>query len=226
MPKARVKFPLDKITGTIWGQDRTIGREPGLESACRANTTPSAADKTSGYTTKLVTKKAPTRGGSPARHTRAQVYCDCDHNYQLLGSNKMRILNTWWRITSGDANSNMSPHSIWMKCCLKYMPECSAFRSFCWYQRYWIKNSTTYAFENTLVILEDIPYFQPDGMDVEVYLVLGQTTKKGRITYDRGMIDYRLEHEVPTPGQASVHIPALLPGESCLVDVYSYDSGL
>jgi hypothetical protein len=222
MPKARVKFPLDRINGTIWGQDRTIGREPGLESACRANTTPSAADKTSGYNTKLVTKKAPTRGGSPARHTRAQVYCDCDHNYQLLGSNKMRILNPWWKISSGDANSNMSPHSIWMKCCLKYMPECAAFRSFCWYQRYQIRNDTNYAFENTLIILEDIPHYQVDGQDVEVYSVLGQTTKKGRITYDRGMIDTRLAHEVTVPGEASIHITALQPGASLLIDVYSY----
>ena len=120
---------------------------------------------------------------------------------------------------------HMSNHSIWMKLCLKYMEEMSCFQRFSYCSRYRVINDWDTDWVRQRVILTDIPTYQADGQDVEVYKLLAVTTKKKRITYDPLMIDYRLTHDVYTRGQASVVIPALQQGASMLVDVYSYYRG-
>jgi hypothetical protein len=222
MAKGRVAFPLDKITGTLWGADRTVGVNPGLASSMRSNTTPSAADKASGYTTKLVSQKAATRGGSKNRHTRAERYCYCDQAYQLLGYPKISYVQPWWRAVMDDPHCQMSGYHAFMKCCLKYMSETAAFSAFSYVTRYRVFNVTGADWLNKKVRFLQVPTYQVDGQDVEAYQLLRLTTKKGNITYDPLMIDFRLTHEVTTRGEALVTVPALKNNEAMLVDIYSY----
>ena len=105
------------------------------------------------------------------------------------------------------------------------MAEMAAFQTYAWCSRYRIKNHSDDNWVNHPVILTNIPIFQVDGQDIEVYLLLAISTKKGRITYDSKMIDYRLEHDIPLPGTAQVSIPSLQPGSSLLIDVFSYLKG-
>lgn len=222
MAKARVKFPLSEITGVLHGADRTIGIDPGLSSSMSKNTTMSTEDKKKGYNTKIVTQTKNTRGGSAARHTRAQVYCDCDSAYQRLGYPKISYARPWWRAIMDDPNGSMSGYHAFMKCCLKYMAETNAFSHFSYVSRYRIFNTTGTDWTNKVVYFEGIPTYQVDGQDLEVYQLLKVTTKKNRITYDPLMIDMRLTHEVITRGQARVTIPFLKTYDSILADVYSY----
>lgn len=222
MAKARVKFPLDRITGVLQGADRTIGIDPGLSSSISTNTTMSTADKKAGYTTKLVAQTKATRGGSTARHDRATVYCNCDSAYQQLGYPKISYAQPWWRAVMDDPYAKMSGYHAFMKCCLKYMAETSAFSRFSYVSRYRIFNVTGTDWVNKQVQFLTIPTYQADGQDVEVYQLLKVTTKKNRITYDPLMIDMRLTHEVTVRGEALVTIPALKTYDSMLADVYSY----
>jgi hypothetical protein len=137
----------------------------------------------------------------------------------------MGYLQGWWRAIRDRPADAMTPYHIFMKICLKYMAEMDVFKRFSYCSRYRIVNSSDWGFDNREVILEDIPFFQADGWDTEVYMLLEIATKKGRVTYDAKMIDYRLDHTVPVPGQALVIIPSLAPGASLLVDVYSYYRG-
>jgi len=222
MAKARVKFPLSEITGSLQGADRTIGIDPGLSSSMSKNTTPSANDTRMGYGTKLIVQTKATRGGSAARHTRAQVYCDCDGAYQHLGFPKISYAQPWWRAIMDSPNDQMSGYHAYMKCCLKYMAETSAFSRFSYVSRYRIFNTTGTDWTNKQVEFRTIPTYQTDGQDVEVYQLLKVTTKKNNITYDPLMIDMRLTHTVTTRGKAMVTIPSLKTYDSMLADVYSY----
>jgi len=226
MAKAKTAFPIDGVTGTVQGTDRTIGRDVGYAAAFRKIQKATPGDKTNRRTTQIVSQKAPTRGGSAARHARSVTYCTCDKDYKTLDSQKLMKMNPWWRLITGDDNSSMSAYHIFMKICLKAMDEKSAFMRFSWCSRYVVKNKTGVQWTDKIVTFGDIPTFQVDGQDVEVYLLLGTTTKKGRITYDAKMIDFRLVHTVIIRGQALVTIPTLQPGSSVLVDVYSYFKGV
>jgi len=222
MAKGKIQFPLDKITGTIQGADRTIGVDPGFSSSLRSNTTMSTADKKAGYNTKLVVVTKATTGGSAARHTRAEQYCFCDEAYQILGYPKISYVQPWWRKIMDDQYAQISGYHAFMKCCLKYMAETSAFSRFSYVSRYRIFNKTGTDWVNKQVEFRTIPTYQLDGQDVEVYQLLKVTTKKNRITYDPLMIDMRLTHEVTTRGKALVTIPSLKTYDSMLADVYSY----
>lgn len=225
MPKVTNKAPFDSVTGTIEGNDRTIGRDKGLSSSLRKIAAGTAGDKNNQAKTQIYITKAPTRGGSKNRHTRAERYCFCDEGYQMLGYPKMSYLQPWWRAVRDRPADSMTPYHIFMKICLKYMAEMAAFQRFSYCSRYQVHNITDEGFDDQEVILEDIPFYQADGWDTEVYLLLAIATKKGRVTYDAKMIDERLIHSVPLPGQASVTIPSLAPGASLLIDVYSYYKG-
>ena len=222
MAKTKVAFPLDSISGTLQGNDRTIGRDKGHAATIRKIKNGTAGDKNNQPKTQLVSLKAPTRGGSEARHTRAQVYCSCDKFYAALDPTKRAFLEPWWKAVSDRGIVHMSAHSILMKICLKYLIEFDVWPRMSWCSRYSVTNNTALPWLNQHVILADIPTYQADGMDLEVYKLLIMTTKKGTITYDPRMIDYRLVHDVYVRGQANVTIPALPPGASMLVDVYSY----
>jgi hypothetical protein len=222
MAKARVKFPLSGITGVVHGADRTIGIDPGLASSFAKNTTMSKNDTRMGYNTKIITQTKNTRGGSVARHDRAGVYCDCDVAYRNLGAEKQSYTQPWWRAVMDDPNGQMSGYHAFMKCCLKYMAETSAFSRFSYVSRYRIANKTGVDWINKQVMFRSIPTYQIDGQDIEVYQLLKLTTKKGNITYDPLMIDFRMTHEVTTRGTALVTIPALKTYDSMLADVYSY----
>ncbi|MFA5378865.1 MAG: hypothetical protein WC455_24140 [Dehalococcoidia bacterium] len=222
MAKAKTAFPLDGIGGTIQGNDRTIGRNKGLTSTVVQNTTQTRDDKKEGLSVKLVSQKAPTRGGSVNRHTRAERYCFCDKSYTLLTKEKQSFLEPWWKAVSERSIIHMSGHSVLMKICLKYLAEYDAFLEFSYCSRYWVTNSELDAWTNHKVILEEIPTYQADGQDLQVYQLLQKTTKKGSITYDPRMIDMRLVHEVTERGKAMVTIPSLAPGSTLWVDVYSY----
>lgn len=226
MAKIKAKFPLDGIGGTIEGPDRTIGRDKGMASSLRVINTAVAGDKNNQGKIQLYATKAPTRGGSVARHSRAQRYCFCDEGYQMLGYPKMSFLQPWWRAIRELPNAPISPYHIFMKICLKYMPEMAAFQHFSYCSRYFIKNRSLVAWVNFDITLATIPVYQADGQDLEVYSLLNIATKKGRITYDRLMIDKRLIHNVTVPGCAVVTIPSLAPGASCLIDIYSYYPGV
>ena len=225
MPKVTNKAPFDSVTGTIEGNDRTIGRDKGLSSSLRKIAEGQAGDKNNQAKTQIYVTKAPTRGGSKNRHTRAERYCFCDEGYQMLGYPKMSYLQPWWRAVRDRPADSMTPYHIFMKICLKYMAEMAAFQRFFYCSRFRVVNDTPAGFKNQGVFLVNIPVYQADGWDTEVYLLLGIATKKGRVTYDAKMIDYRLEHEVPTAGQVYVVIPELAPGASLLIDVYSYYKG-
>jgi len=222
MAKARVKFPLSEITGSLQGADRTIGIDPGLASSFAKNTTMSKNDTRMGYNTKIVAQTKNTRGGSSARRDRAKVYCDCDSAYQRLGYPKISYAQPWWRAIMDDPNGSMSGYHAFMKCCLKYMEETAAFSEFSYVSRYRLFNVTGTDWVNKKVRFLSIPTYQVDGQDVQVYQLLKLTTKKNRITYDPLMIDMRLVHEVTVRGEALVTIPALKTYDSILVDVYSY----
>lgn len=225
MAKGKVNAPFDSVTGTLWGSDRTIGRDPGNASSFQNFTNATAEDKSAGYTTKIISQVAPTRGGSAARHSRAELYCDCDHAFALISKEKMTYLEPWWRAVMENKFVRMSNHSIWMKLCLKRMAEMSAWTRFCFCARYRVANNTSGDWTSEKVVLDGIDTFQTDGQDLEVYKLLAKTTVKNRITYDPLMIDYRLVHEVTTRGEAIVTIPSLQQGSSMLVDVYSYYRG-
>ena len=222
MAKARVKFPLNGITGSLQGADRTIGIDPGLASSFAKNTTMGKNDTRMGYNTKIITQTKATRGGSVARHDRAGVYCDCDGAYKSLGAEKQSYTQLWWRAIMDDPHCQMSDYHAFMKCCLKYMEETAAFSAFSYVSRYRLFNVTGTDWVNKKVRFLSIPTYQVDGQDVQVYQLLKLTTKKNRITYDPLMIDMRLVHEVTVRGEALVTIPALKTYDSILVDVYSY----
>jgi hypothetical protein len=226
MAKAKTKFPLDAIGGVIAGPDRTIGRDVGLNVAFREINNGTAGDKNNQRKTQIYATTAPTRGGSVARHTRAKVYCNCDGAYKTLTPEKKVFLKPWWMAATGGAFVSMGPYQIYMKVCLKGLLEYQAFLHFGYCTRYQIKNNDTFDWLQEEVIFTNIPTFQADGMDVEVYLLLPTTTKKGRITYDAKMIDYRLEHEVIERGKIRVFIPIIQSQSSVFVDVYSYYNGI
>jgi hypothetical protein len=225
MARAKVKFPLDSIGGTICGPDRTIGRDVGMASSIRQRVNATAGTAQPNLKVQLYATTAPTRGGSVARHTRAQVYCDCDGAYKVLTEEKKVFLKPWWMAATGGAFVSMGPYQIYMKVCLKALIEYQCFLQFSYLTRFQIFNTTSDNWQNRNIILTGIPFFQPDGMDIEVYLLLPETTKKGNITYATKMIDYRLVHEVFTPGSCTVSIPHIQTGSSILVDVYSYKKG-
>ena len=222
MAKGKVKFPLDRIDGTIAGPDRTIGRDVGLASSIRQVVTARSGTKQPRLTSQLYATTAPTRGGSQARHTRSQVYCECDGAYKLLSPAKYSYLEPYWMAVTEGGFVHMGGYQVYMKICLKGLAEYDAFLRFSYVQRYRIWNNSDHLWIDEEVILKDIPTFQPDGMDLEVYLLLSKTTKKGNITYDPLMIDYRLEHEVTERGKATTWIPDVQTQSSVLVDVYSY----
>ena len=222
MAKSKVKFPLDSIGGVIAGPDRTIGRDVGLNVAFRKINKGTAGDKNNRMKTQMYATTAPTRGGSVARHTRAEVYCDCDGAYKVLTMEKKVFLKPWWTAATGGAFVSMGPYQIYMKVCLKALLEYDCFLRFAYLSRYQIVNSTNGLWINKEVILNAAPTFQEDGMDVEVYWLLPIATKKGRILYDTKMIDYRLEHEVTERGKITTWIPDVQSQSSALVDVYSY----
>jgi hypothetical protein len=175
-----------------------------------------------GYTVKISSQKAPTRGGSKNRHSRAEHYCFCDKAYALLSLAKRSYLLPWWKKVSDSGIKFASNHTILMKICLKYLEEFSVFQRFSWCARYRVTNDTAAVWTNQKVVFKDIETFQNDGQDVEVFSLLLVTTKKGAITYDPRMIDQRLVNDTTTRGQTIVTIPTLAPGASMLVDVYSY----
>lgn len=174
------------------------------------------------YPTVIKVTKLPTRGGSAARHNRAKVYCDCDQQYRDLGEVKRAYLLPWWMHVTEHGFVSMRAYNIWMKCCLKYLDEAPAFKRFSYVTRYWITNDSDAEWTSKGVILEDIPTYQEDGQDIEVYKLLACKTVKNRITYDTYMIDKRLENETTVRGSTTAIIPSLLPAASMLVDVYSY----
>ena len=222
MSKAKTKFPLDKLGGTIQGNDRTIGRDKGLASSVSANTTMSKADKKAGLSVKLVSRTAPTRGGSVNRHSQAEHYCSCDKSYSYLDTVRKANLETWWKKVSEKAIVSMSGHSVLMKVCLKYLDEYNLYLHFAWVQRYLVTNDDPTPWVNMKVVFEGIHTYQTDGQDCEAYLLLLKTTKKGKITYDPKMIDTRLVNDTTERGKTTVTIPSLAPGASCYVDIYSY----
>ena len=222
MAKAKTAFPLDSVSGTIQGNDRTIGRDKGYSSVIRKINAGTTGDKNNQMKTQIIANKAPTRGGSEARHTQSAHYCSCDKFYVSLTPFKASFLEPWWKRVSDHGIVHMSAHSVLMKICLKYLIEFNVFPRMSWCARYSVTNNSKIPWLNYQVILEDINTFQADGQDLEVYKLLIQTTKKGKITYDPKMIDYKLVHTVFTRGEAEVTIPALPPGASMLVDVYSY----
>jgi len=222
MARAKVKFPLDSIGGTICGPDRTIGRDVGMASSIRQRVNKTAGMDSPDLKVQLYATTAPTRGGSVARHTRGQVYCDCDGAYKTLPLDKKGYLKPWWMAATGGAFVSMGPYQIYMKVCLKGLIEYQTFLQFSYLSRFQIFNTTAENWQNLNVVLTNIPVFQADGMDIEVYKLLPTTTTKGRITYDANMIDYRLVHEVFTVGDCTVSIPSIQPGSSILIDVYSY----
>lgn len=174
------------------------------------------------YNTKLSVQKAPTRGGSAARHSRAQVYCDCDKSYAYLDTTRKANLEQWWKKVSDRGIVHMSSHTILMKICLKYLEEYTQYLHFSWVQRYRVTNNTAAAWVNQAVVFSGIETYQADGQDVLAFLLLQKTTKKGKMTYDVNMIDVRLVNDTTVRGQTTVTIPSLAPGASCLVDLYSY----
>jgi hypothetical protein len=178
-----------------------------------------AGDK---FTVTLSSQKAPTRGGSAARHSRAQVYCDCDHSYAALDETRKSNLLAWWRKVSDTRIVSASNHTILMKICLKYLEEYTQYLHFAWVQRYRVTNTTASAWTNQQVLFSGIETYQADGQDVLAFLLLQKTTKKGKVTYDVNMIDIRLENDTSVRGQTTVTIQSLAPGASCLVDLYSY----
>lgn len=178
-----------------------------------------------GFSTMVSVQKAPTRGGSKNRHTRAKVYCDCDHRYTALSDEKKKMLEPWWKAVKEHGFVSMSSHSIWMKCCLKYMEECPAFEKYSYVSRFNVYNETPYNWVNEKVILSEIPTYQTDGWDAEAFKLLLQSAVKNRILYETYMIDYRLVTDVTTRGKVIATIPSLGPGQRMLVDVYSYYRG-
>lgn len=222
MATANIKFPLDSVSGAIQGNDRTIGRDKGYAATIRDINAGVTGDKNNQPKSQYVSLTAPTRGGSEARHTRAEHYCSCDKFYAALSDEKKSFLEPWWKKVSERGIIHMSAHSVLMKICLKYLAEFDVFPRMSYCSRYSVTNNTKNAWSNENVIFAGIPTYQEDGQDVEVYKLLIMTTKKGAITYDPRMIDYRLVHEVSERGRATVTIPALPPGASMLVDVYSY----
>ena len=78
MATSKVKFPLDSVSGTIQGNDRTIGRNKGYAATVRKVNAGVSGDKNNQPKTQIVSLKAPTRGGSANRHSRADHYCSCD----------------------------------------------------------------------------------------------------------------------------------------------------
>jgi len=222
MARARVAFPLDKIAGTIAGPDRTIGRDVGMNCSVRQRVNATAGLDRPDLKSQLYATKAPTRGGSVARHARAKVYCDCDGAYKLLTLDKKVFLKPWWMAATGGAFVSMGAYQIYMKVCLKGLLEYRAFLRFGYLSRYLIKNNSGSLWIDKEIILKEAPTYQADGMDVEVYLLLSTTTKKGRITYDTKMIDYRLVHEVTEKGKITTWVPDVQDQSSVFIDVYSY----
>jgi hypothetical protein len=222
MPKIKVAFPLDKITGTIWGPDRTIGRDVGFASSIREINPKKNPSLREGFKSQLYATTAPTRGGSTARHLRAEVYWQCDLRWKALGVKKQEYLYRWWRAASGNTTTRLTNYDIFFKICLGGRKERNLFERFNFWSRFRIWNQTEINFEDHEVILEDIPYRRLDGADVEVYSLFAIQTKVGNKTYTAREIDSRLSSTVEVPGEALVIIPFLQSQTSMLVDVYSY----
>lgn len=175
-----------------------------------------------GLTTIISSQKAPTRGGSKNRHSRAEHYCSCDKSYAYLDTIRKKNLEAWWKKVSEKPIVSMSGHSVLMKICLKYLEEYTQYLHFAWVQRYIVTNDGPTSWTNEKVIFEGIHTYQEDGQDCEAFLLLIKTTKKGKITYDPKMIDVRLVNDTTERGKTTVTIPSLAPGASCWIDIYSY----
>lgn len=222
MPKVKVAFPLDKITGTIWGPDRTIGRDVGFASSIREIKPSKNPSKSAGYKTQLYATTAPTRGGSTARHERAESYCACDTRFKALGALKQSFLVPWYKAASGNRSTSMTDYNTFLKICLLGLIERDVFERFEYWSRYRVWNQSDATWINRDVILDTIPTRDEGGTDLEVYSLFATATTVGPKTYTARMIDSRLTAVITVESEALVTIPFLQSQTSMLVDVYSF----
>jgi hypothetical protein len=222
MARAKIKFPLDSICGTICGPDRTIGRDVGMASSIRQRVNASAGTDRPDLKVQLYATTAPTRGGSVERHERSTVYCHADTGWKLVSPCKRANLPRWYKYNRQDQSLTMDAYHIYMKYELKGALEMPMYLKYGYYTRFLITNTDDQWWFNQKVVLLGIPVFSAAGTDMQVFSLLRAGYKVGRISYWAKMIESELVFEVDIRGQAIVTIPELQDQTSMFVDVYSY----
>lgn len=198
----KAKTPFSGFKGALGAHDRTIGRDRSLAVNFQ--------DRKTGMN--LSVKKTPNRSGSPARHDRAKVYCDCDIAYKAPGPTKQAFLKTHWLKSRNLTSTKLTNYQIWMKYCLGALPEASMFMEFSWLARYYIINLSVDSWENKIIRLHDINNKRSDGKDVQVFK-----------TAPTGEILEIISHHISEAGTADIKVSLEKLGGHMNIDVYSYN---
>lgn len=213
MAKAWIKKIVDKVKGPLGHIDRTIGREGGFSV--------SVGGRTGDDSIRLGSKKQGTRGGSPARHARAQVYCNCDDNYRAMAPGKKGRLVFWYRKILDKAYLKIDAYHIWMKICLGARLEASAFYCHCYIQRYKVVNDSPLAWRDQPVDLEGIVSTGPTDDSFRLFYLFSSKTTRDGIVYENGMIDKELTFDLIEEGVIRFTSPFCAAYSYYYVDVYS-----
>lgn len=213
MAKAWAKKILDDLIGPLGHIDRTIGREGGFSTSIGGNTSDDSI--------RIGSKKQGTRGGSPARHARANVYCNCDDQYRAMPAGKKGRIVFWYRKILNTDFIKMDGYHIWMKICLGNRLEASAFYCYCHVQRYLIKNNTPVAWRDQPIDLEGIISSGPGDDDFRLFYLFSSKTERNGQIYNHGMIDRELSFELVEEGVVRFTSPFCAPYAYYYVDVYS-----
>jgi hypothetical protein len=211
MAKGKVAFPLDGVTGVLWGTDTTIGIEPGLASALRKIEEGRPGDKNNRPMTQLYVVKAKTKTRSPKQIARTTLYCNCDVYWKNMRSDKMLRIVNWWMWAHGLPAWQLPGYQTWMHGCLKALPEMTLYYNYCWTGRYKITNSSATAIPSQAIRLLDVPYLDPAGMDNRVWTLL-----------ENSFLGVNVARTVIAPGTLEIVMPDLPAGNSFRWDVYSY----
>ena len=211
MAKGKVAFPLDGLTGVLWGTDNTIGIDPGLASALRKIENGRPGDKNNRPMTQLYVVKAKTKTRSPAQIARTTVYCNCDKSWKYMRSDKMLHIVNWWMWAHGLPAWHLPGYQTWMHGCMKALPEMTLYYNYCWTGRYKLTNGGVTTFPSQAIRLLHVPFLNPAGTDNEVWTLL-----------DNSFLGVVVARTVIAPGTLEIVIPSMLPGTSLRWDVYSY----
>lgn len=213
MAKGTILELFENWLGPLGKIDRTIGKEGGFSL--------SLGGATSDGSLKLSSKKKGTSGGSPARHERANVYCNCDDNYKAMPIGKKKLLVPWYRKVLDKTYLKTDRYHIWMKICLGGRIEASAFYCYCHLQRYRIFNDTAETWRDQLVDLSGIENSGPDNSNFRLFLLYVSKTERNGDIYEAGMIDRELSFELIEQGVIRYTSPFCDKGAYYFVDVYS-----
>lgn len=214
MAKAKQKGIPVTVEGTMWSRDVTIGREPGLAVSLQPLM----------EWTKVSIVTTPTKSVTPAALAQRDTYCDCDKLWKTIDQVKRNQLDPYFRAIRGKPYDGVRDYTVFMKLCLKKLPELEAFLHNQYVTYFTVCNREGQAWASRCITLFGFPYAKPDGSDVAVYQISGISWKIGAKKYEPYMISATLIPTIPSPGKVNVYLSGVMPGQCVTLAVYSYHS--